>query len=147
MARRRQSMARALVGLACLCGVAVGGTAAAQTIDGVWYSGAPGPRGFSEYDLTLAGSQYALGARLTTPEGFVYENFQSGMVEYYPPDTIRLVVLDWQPRVYQGVEMARPPNQTLQVTGLGPSTMTLVDPACAATNPAALCQSLYQRRQ
>ncbi|HRE60074.1 MAG TPA: hypothetical protein PLA85_11735 [Micropepsaceae bacterium] len=125
--------------------MALAAPASAQSLDGVWLARQNQSNGVGQYHLTISQGQYALSASLTTPEGYYYENYQSGVLEFYPPDTIRLVVYDWAPREYQGHYMEKPPNAHLQILSLNGSTLTLMNKNCQG--PANQCTSTYQRIQ
>ena len=127
--------------------LALAAPAAAQQFDGVWYARQQQVNGLGEFQLTIVNGQYALTASLTTVEGYNYQTYQSGEAAFYPPDTLRLVVYDYEPKVYQGNPMTKPPNSNLKVLGLDGSTMVLMDNVCAMSSPASACTSTYQRIQ
>ncbi|MCC7321982.1 MAG: hypothetical protein IT542_13515 [Rubellimicrobium sp.] len=135
--KRMYRVAFVLAGLA--------GPAAAQDFDGVWLAQQNQANGTGSYELVLSGGSYALTATLVTPEGYTYQSYQSGAVELYPPDTLRLVVLDWSPREYLGQPMSMPPNSNLRVASYDGNWLTLVDNVCAMSAPLETCASTYRR--
>ncbi len=121
--------------------------APAQSLDGVWFAQQSQRNGVSQFQLTLNRGQYALNARLTSPEGYRYETYQAGAAEFYPPDRLRLVVHDWQPRQYLGRSMPQPPTSNLSIVGFDGRRMTLMDNVCAMSAPRETCMTTYQRVQ
>ena len=134
-------------GLALAAVAALAVPAAAQQLDGVWFARQPQQNGLAQFQLTLNRGQYALNASLTTREGYTYQSYQAGVAEFYPPDRLRLLVHDWQPREYLGRSMAAPPTSNLTIVRLDGRAMTLMDNVCAMSAPAATCTTTYQRVQ
>lgn len=138
---------------ALTCGLALAALAAlaapgsAQSLDGVWFAHQPQQNGVAQFQLTLNRGQYALSASLTTREGYTYQSYQAGAAEFYPPDRLRLLVHDWQPREYLGRSMAAPPTSNLTIVRFDGRNMTLMDNVCAMSAPAATCTTTYQRVQ
>jgi hypothetical protein len=133
--------------LALAAAAALAAPAAAQHLDGVWYARLLQPNGLAQFELTLNRGQYALTSSLTTAEGYNYLTYQAGAAEFYPPDRLRLVVFDWQPREYLGRTMAMPPNSNLTILRVDGRSLTLMDNVCAMSAPAASCTTTYQRVQ
>lgn len=138
-------MKRMVTGLWALAVMA--GPAVAQQFDGVWYARQQQATGIGEYQLTIVQGTYALTGVLTTPQGYQYQSYQSGTAEFIAPETLRLMVFDWQPREYNGVPMSMPPNSNLRVLGFDGQTLTVLDNVCAMSAPAQSCATTYQRMQ
>jgi hypothetical protein len=134
-------------GLALAAGAALAAPAAAQHLDGVWYARLPQQNGLVQFELTLNRGQYALTSSLTTREGYSYQTYRAGAAEFYPPDRLRLLVHDWQPREYLGRRMAAPPTSNLTILRIDGRSLTLMDNVCAMSAPAATCTTTYQRVQ
>lgn len=138
-------MKRFLAGLCALAAMAI--PAMAQQFDGVWYARQQQASGVGEYQLTIVQGTYALTSVLTTPQGYQYQSYQSGSAEFIAPETLRLMVFDWQPREYNGVPMSMPPNSNLRLLGFDGQTMTLLDNVCAMSAPPEACATTYRRMQ
>jgi hypothetical protein len=121
--------------------------AAAQEIDGVWQIEVQTQIGLNSAELVITGDQWAMDMLLTTPQGYRYESTQSGVIEWMPPDLMRLVVLSFAPTHQGGDLMARPPNGQYRILEVTPTSLSLLDLLCVANSDPVSCTSNMTRRR
>jgi hypothetical protein len=122
------------------------GAVQAQDLRGSWQGVVTGPDG-TRFDigLTLGELEFAVQVRSTVPQGFVYDRGFRGSVFYIEPDQIHLVVVDWDPKFYEGAAQARPPDSTYTILEITTNRLVLRDNLCAATSDPAGCITTYDR--
>jgi hypothetical protein len=136
---------RVMRSIAAVAVVLWSGAAGAQALDGEWMARSQSAQGRIDAQMTVFRDQYALTSTLSTPQGHVYQSFQSGTVTFHAPETLRFVVLDFEPKVFQGVPMTKPPNGNYRVLGYDGRVLDMVDNVCEAGGGGAACRVVYQR--
>lgn len=129
-------------------GLLLAGPVAAQEFQGQWYAQIAMPDGIIEHVMVITGQTYIANStmRSQTPFGPVtYFTSQSGEIMFNPPDNLRLIVLDWSPREYNGQPMSMPPNSNYKVLELSATRLVTLDNICAMSQPANYCTVTYQR--
>ncbi len=119
--------------------------ASAQDFDGVWLVEEQQQTGIVRYRLTLSGPEFTLLSSISDGMGFFYQSRQVGRVELPAPDRLRLVVVDWEPKVFQGYEVPAPEPHALRIVAFNGRNLTVMSESCATQAPADLCTSTYRR--
>lgn len=133
---------------AAIAGMLLTGPAAAQDFQGQWYAQVAMPTGIVEHIVVISGETYIANStmQMQTALGPVtYFTSQSGEIMFNPPDNLRLIVLDWSPREYNGQPMSMPPNSNYKVLELSATRLITLDNICAMSQPAQYCTVTYQR--
>jgi hypothetical protein len=137
-----------LSGPLALAGLLLATPAMAQDFQGQWYAQIAVPTGIVEHIVVISGRTYIANSTMQMQTAFgpaTYFTSQSGEVMFNPPDNLRLIVLDWSPREYQGQPMSMPPNSNYKVLELTATRLTTLDNICAMSQPPEYCTVTYQR--
>jgi hypothetical protein len=118
--------------------------ALAQSIQGQWYSRTEIGGVAVETVTVITGNSYISNSQ-SVVGGFQYAVSQTGEVMFTPPDNLRLVVLDWQPRWANGGPVLMPPNGNYTILSLDQAQMVAVDNICTMNASAAACTLTFQR--
>jgi hypothetical protein len=123
------------------------GPAAAQDLDGLWRIDVQTNQGQVQAELVLNGNDFAMEQLLTTAEGYQYPSSQSGVVQFEPPDMIRLVPMSFAPTDQGGRPLPFPSPVPYQILELSQDRLVLLNLVCAQTGSAESCTSVMTRVQ
>lgn len=137
-------MRRLLILLLAIGAIAGPARAQPQALIGQWQSTFVDANGRFDLVLVITGQSYVFNSVLTNAFG-QYATGQTGIVEFYAPDNLRLVVTDWEPKQYLGQPMTRPPNGNYTILTLDQQTLTILDNVCAMQAPEEACITTYRR--
>lgn len=129
-------------------GLLMAAPALAQDFQGQWYAQIAMPEGVIEHIVVISGETYIANSTMSMQTAFgpaTYFTSQSGEVMFNPPDNLRLIVLDWSPREYNGQPMSMPPNSNYKVLEYTDTRLVTLDNVCTMTQPVELCTVVYQR--
>lgn len=131
-----------------VAGMLLAGPAAAQDFQGQWYAQIAMPTGIIEHIVVITGQTYIANSTMSMQTALgpvTYFTSQSGEIMFTPPDNLRLIVLDWSPREYNGQPMSMPPNSNYTVLEHTATRLVTLDNVCALSQPAQSCTVTYQR--
>nr|WP_295884515.1 hypothetical protein [uncultured Devosia sp.] len=118
--------------------------ALAQSIEGQWFSRTELGGIVVETITVITGNSYISNSQ-SVVGGFPYAISQTGEAMFTPPDNLRLVVLDWQPRWQNGGPVRMPPNSNYTILSLDQTQMIAVDNICTMNASPAACTLAFQR--
>jgi hypothetical protein len=125
--------------------VALAAPAAAQSIDGQWYTEGAKFGSYFRQTLEIMGNQYSSHAVLTDASGFTYELVRYGNAQYLGSNTLRLVATEWAPTERDGMRLMAPPPQNFTVLQYDGATLVLWDETCPAGASQQDCTFYFQR--
>lgn len=131
-----------------VAGMLLAGPVAAQDFQGQWYAQIAMPTGIIEHIVVITGQTYIANSTMSMQTALgpvTYFTSQSGEVMFNPPNNLRLIVLDWSPREYNGQPMSMPPNSNYTVLEHTATRLVTLDNVCALSQPAQSCTVTYQR--
>lgn len=129
-------------------GLLLAAPAAAQDFQGQWYAQVAMPTGIVEHVVVITGRTYIANSTMSMQTALGpldYFTSQTGEVMFTPPNNLRLIVLDWSPREYQGQPMSMPPNSNYTVLEHTATQLVTLDNVCTMSRPAEYCTVTYQR--
>ena len=132
-----------MASMALVCALAAQ-PALAQSLEGQWYSRTDLGGIVVETITVITGNSYISNSQ-SVVGGFQYAISQTGEVMFTPPDNLRLVVLDWQPRWQNGGPVRMPPNSNYTILSLDQAQMIALDNICTMNASRAACTLAFQR--
>jgi hypothetical protein len=126
---------------------AFAGSAAAQGLDGRWYTEKPVSGGYFRQTLEISGNQYASHAVLVDAAGFTYELVRYGNAQYFGQNSLRLVATEWAPTMRDNQYLPAPPPQNFTVVHFDGANLVLWDETCPAGASQADCMFQFVRMQ